>query len=119
MIKLKAPDGTNPYVSMYTVLTGRTFELRWAHNDRSDSWTLSVGYLSGTEVIPVLVGAKLVQGRDLLFRNRNPYKPEGTIYVVANDGSRERPRLTDFADRCSVLYLEPGEEAEIAALVST
>jgi hypothetical protein len=112
MQRIRVPSGANAYEVQRTQLTGSDFELRFAWNGRAESWTLDIGAIgdeSQAEPTPILAGAKLFIGHDLLGRCNHPMRPLGSLRAYSNDGSAQHPGLTDFGVRCFLAYLEPGE----------
>ena len=110
MMLLIPPASGVPYQTQRTQLTGVDYEVSWAFNARSGSWAISFAVIGETEdPTPVLDGAKLHIGHDLLGRCQHPSRPAGSVWVYSVDGSQEQPGLDDLGSRCHVLYLEPGE----------
>lgn len=111
MIQLVTPPDGQPYASVRMVLTGSEFQLSWAYNTRTDSWTLSIyrAQPDDTDLTPVMVGALVCMGRDLLARCQHPQRPDGTIYVVSTDGVHDVDLDDLSGGRVRVLYFEPGE----------
>ena len=109
MLLTTPPTGV-AYRKQRTSLSGVDYQLFWAYNTRSDSWTLSIDAIgNGENTTPVLTGAKLHIGYDLLRRCVHDQRPTGQIWVYSTDGTRQHPGQTDLGDRCRVLYLEEGE----------
>lgn len=110
MMLIPTPASGVPYQAQRTQLSGVDYEVTWAYNSRSDSWAISFAVIGETEdPTPVLNGAKLHMGHDLLGRCQHPNKPAGSVWVFSVDGSRTQPGLNDLGTRCHLLYLEPGE----------
>jgi hypothetical protein len=111
MLQLETPPSGTPYQTQRMQLSGAPFEIYWAYNSRVDSWTISLSAIGdgAEEPTPVLSGAKLFIGHDLLRRCHHPKRPPGSLYVVSNDKGYQHPGKNDLGTRCSVLYVEPGD----------
>jgi hypothetical protein len=111
MLQLETPPLGTPYQKQRTLLSGVPFEVYWAFNTRTESWTISLSAIGDAEEepTPVLNGAKLFIGYDLLRRCRHEKRPPGELYVISADGTRLHPGRDDLGVRCNVIYLEPGE----------
>jgi hypothetical protein len=111
MLQLDTPPSGTPYQTQRTLLSGVPFELYWAWNARTESWTISISAIGDAEdePTPVLNGAKLFIGYDLLRRCRHTKRPPGSLYVISSDGTNQHPGKDDLGVRCAVIYVEPGE----------
>lgn len=111
MLTLDALPLDTPYVSQRTQLSGIPFLVSWAFNARTDSWTISLAAMGdGSEApTPVLSGAKVFIGYDLMRRCRHPLRPPGRLYAYSTDGGYEHPTMNELGSRVKVIYLEPGE----------
>lgn len=111
MIELPTPPADTPYWTCRTQLSGTDFELYYAYNSRAESWTLTISAIGdgAEEPSPVLTGAKLFIGFDLLRRCKHPKRPLGRLYVYSVDQRFEHPKMNELGSRVNLLYVEPGE----------
>ena len=114
--ELIPPPAGVPYYKYRTLLTGSDYEVAWSYNSRTESWSISIGVIGDQtspagEATPVLSGAKLHIGFDLLRRCRHPLRPPGELWVYSSDGSHKRPGMSDLGSRVHVIYAEPGDLA--------
>ncbi len=114
MIELTPPPAGTPYLKQRTLLSGSDYAISWAWNSRTEGWAISLAALGdGTDVdgepTPVLTGAKLHIGFDLLRRCQHPLRPPGELWVYSTDGSHQHPGLSELGSRVHVIYAEPGE----------
>jgi hypothetical protein len=112
VLLLAVPPSGVPYLTQRTLLSGVDFELTWAWNSRTDTWALNIAALGDGEQenpTPVLTGAKVFIGFDLLRRCRHPKRPLGSLWAYSADGSYLHPGQNDLGTRVNIVYLEPGE----------
>lgn len=94
-----------------TTLDGRTYRLEFDWIQRWQRWTLSL-YTSGGE--PLLLGAPLLSGNDLLAPHRwDDRLPPGSLGVFNSQDQGGDPGLTDFgtSGAFTLIYV-PAEEEE-------
>ena len=109
MLFVPLPPTAGGVFSQRTRLSERDYILRFRHNSRTDSWTLDMDALGEAgATTPVLTGKKLLVGHDLLRNCFEEARPEGRLFLIQLDGSRDTPTGTTL-DRCNLVYVDPGE----------
>lgn len=112
MIVVPLPTEIAGSFTLRTRLGGTDYLLRFAHNVRSDSWTLDVTALGGTaeQLVPIVTGAKIFIGNDLLRHAiRHALTPPGRLLALSADGTRRAPTRDELGERVRLYYLDPGE----------
>jgi hypothetical protein len=113
VIKLQPPISGVPYQKQRTILDGKEFQIEWKYNERTDSWTISldaIGDATQEEPTPVLTGAKVFIGYDILRRCRHEMRPGGKLFCMSSDNTRRHPGRDDLASgRCCLIYFDEGE----------
>lgn len=94
-----------------TRIGGVDYMLRYAHNSRSDSWSLDISALGGNdqEDVPIVTGMKIFIGNDLLRYASHELGPPGILIALSSDASRLAPGIDELGTRVRLYYLEEGE----------
>jgi hypothetical protein len=112
MITIPLPTEVAGSFTQRTRLDGVDYSLRFTHNTRSDSWTLDVAALGGSERdnVPIATGVKIFIGNDLLRYASHPdLTPPGNLLALSADGSRRAPTRDELGTRVRLYYVEDGE----------
>lgn len=111
MITIPLPTDEADSFTQRTRLDGVDYTFRYSHNSRSDSWTLDIAAIGGPdqEPIPIVTGAKIFIGNDLLRYADHELKPPGVLLALSSDGTRRAPTQDELGTRVRLYYLTPGE----------
>jgi hypothetical protein len=112
MITIPLPTEVAGSFTQRTRLEGVEYSLRFAHNSRSDSWTLDVEAIGGNDQqnVPIITGIKIFIGNDLLRYASHPdLKPPGKLIALSSDGTRRAPGRDELGTRVRLYYLDEGE----------
>src|SRR5687767_304749 len=110
MLTIPLPTEEVSSQTQRTRIEGLDYTLRFAHNARSDSWTLDIDAIGGDqENVPIITGRKIFIGADLLSYASHELRPLGTLIALSSDGSRRAPGLNDLGTRVRLYYVEAGE----------
>jgi hypothetical protein len=111
MLTIPLPTEDEATFTQRTRLEGVDYTLRYAHNSRTDSWTLDIAAIGGNdqEPVPIVTGMKIFIGNDLLRYASHELKPPGTLLALSSDGSRIAPTFADLGTRVRLYYLAEGE----------
>lgn len=109
MLFIPLPPVAGGAFSQRTRLGERDYILTYRHNSRMDSWSLDMESIGEAgETLPVLTGKKLFVGHNLLRQSFEDTRPDGRLFVLNIDNTRDAPTATNLA-RFRFVYLEPGE----------
>ena len=94
-----------------TRIDGVECSLRFAHNSRSDSWTIDITVIGGRSRadVPIVTGRKIFIGNDLLSYASHELRPPGRLFALSADGRRGAPKLNELGTRVRLYYLAAGE----------
>ena len=95
--KIQTPTSEQPLITQQINLSGTPYSMLFNWNSRTDRWSVSIFLVDGT---PLLTGATLVAGLDLLLTVSSDDRPGGMLVVVDDYD----PTL-DTIDPVSFLYL--------------
>jgi hypothetical protein len=111
MIVIPVPTEAASSYSQRTQIEGVDYELRYAHNERTDSWTLDIAALGSVDAdnVPIVTGRKIFIGDNLLGYASDALTPPGLLLALSVDGTRRAPGLGDLGTRVNLYYLEAGE----------
>lgn len=103
-IDTSTDDGTVPFWTQTTSLSGNPYTLGFAWNSRGEYWALSVSAPDGT----LLIAGQVVNiGRDFLANCTSVLKPAGPIVASREDGSVELPGLGELGSIVTIKYWDP------------
>ena len=109
MLNIPTPARVAGDWTQRTSLGGVEYQLRYAHNSRTDTWTLDISAIGDSGVDAVMTGKKIFIGNDLLRYCLHPRRPTGTLVALSADGSRTAPGKDDLGGRVKIFYLAAGE----------
>lgn len=111
MLTIPLPTEDESTFTQRTQLEGVDYTLRYAHNSRTDSWTIDIAAIGGIdqEPIPIVTGMKIFIGGDLLRYASHELSPPGTLIALSADGSRLAPTFADLGTRVRIYYMAEGE----------
>jgi hypothetical protein len=110
MLTIPLPTEVAGSNTQRTRIDGIDYTLRYAHNSRSDSWTLDISAIGGDQQdVPIITGRKIFIGDNLLSYASHELKPPGTLLALSLDGTRRAPGLNDLGTRVQLYYIEVGE----------
>ena len=88
-----------------TMLSGKSFVLRFTWDDRATSWHLDIGLIDGTWLAN---GIRIVVGYPLLYRRQDTRLPAGQLYARASEGG-EIAQREDLGTRVKLFYIPAAE----------
>lgn len=87
------------------------FDFDW--NFRGQYWTMSV---YDRELEPLILGLKVVVGRDLFGDFPGRDLPPGSMLAIADDGSLDRIEDGDLGERVNLVYFTEDEVEELESV---
>jgi hypothetical protein len=99
---LPCKPGENHY-TFGVELDANTYQLEFRWNVRDASWYFSIYDAAGA---PIAIGARVVIGFPLHFRNVSERMPPGIFDAVDTSGKGSPPGLLDLGGRVQLLYTE-------------
>lgn len=111
MLTIPLPTEDESSFTQRTRLEGVDYFIRYAHNSRSDSWTLDLSAIGGNnqEPVPIISGRKIFIGGNLLDGASHELTPPGVLLALSSDGSRLAPSFAELGPRVRLYYLDEGE----------
>jgi hypothetical protein len=100
------PSQGSPHSRMSVALSGATYRIAWAWNERDRTWSFSMWDPSGA---PLVQGVRVVLGVDLLaWAPAGDRRPPYPIVVIDPSKTYAEPGRDTLGTRVKVVYMEPG-----------
>lgn len=115
MLSIPTAFDSTPFYTLQVNLDGAVFLLKFRFNQRENVWRLSI---YDTENTPLLLGVKIVVGRNLLKRSVDPRMPQGALFADNQTSDASPPGLNDLGEtqRVRLLYVTQAELAILGPL---